>query len=143
MIGVLEKVLEGEGFRKEGELSVAFVGTKRMRGLNKKYRGKDKATDVLSFGAREGEKGAILGEIVICPDEVAKNSKKFSDSFEKELALCLIHGLLHILGYEHEGEESHRSVDGSKKACRSEREARKPEDPTKEEAGKRRDQSDT
>lgn len=89
------KVLEGEGA--EGDLSVVFVGGERMRRLNKHYRGKNRPTDVLSFSATIG-----LGEIIICPLEVKQNAQQFSSSFEKELCRCLIHGLLHILGCEHE-----------------------------------------
>lgn len=65
------------------DLSIALVGQKRIRELNKKYRGKDKATDVLSFS---------YGEIVICLDKVAKG----------ELARVLIHGILHLLGFGHD-----------------------------------------
>jgi len=77
-----KNVLKGEN--KKEDLSIAFVGEKRIRGLNKKYRKKDNATDVLSFG--DG-----LNEIVICLNKVRKG----------ELAKVLIHGILHILGYEH------------------------------------------
>ncbi|PIR71400.1 MAG: rRNA maturation RNase YbeY, partial [Candidatus Nealsonbacteria bacterium CG10_big_fil_rev_8_21_14_0_10_37_25] len=68
----------------------------RIRKLNKKYRGKNRMTDVLSFP----DNG--LGEIVICLREVKKNAKKFGSSFKKELSTCLIHGILHLLGYDHE-----------------------------------------
>lgn len=92
---VAKKVLEKEN-KSETELSVALVGPGRMRKLNKKYLGKNRTTDVLSF-PDDG-----FGEIVICPREVKKNAKRFKSTFEKELALCLIHGLLHLLGYNHE-----------------------------------------
>ncbi len=92
---VAEKVLEGEN-KKNAELSVAFVGQGRIRELNKKYRGKNRATDVFSFP------GDGLGELVICLREVKKNAKKYKSTFEKELARVLIHGILHLLGYEHE-----------------------------------------
>lgn len=100
---IVEGVLRGE--KKEGNISVAFIGEGRMRKLNKKYRKKNKVTDVLTFG--EG-----LGEIVICLREVKKNAKKFNSSFQEELAQVLIHGVLHLLGYNHqkskEGEEKMR-----------------------------------
>lgn len=79
--GLAKKVLKSEN--KILDLSIVLAGKKKIRELNKKYRKKDKATDVLSFG--EG-----LNEIVICP-EMIKNS----------LNEVLIHGILHILGYEH------------------------------------------
>jgi len=77
-------------------LSIAFVNKKRIRELNKKYRKKDRSTDVLSFTYNKG------GETVICPQEVKKNAKKFNSTFKKELARVLIHGILHLLGYNHE-----------------------------------------
>lgn len=112
---VVKKVLEGEGIKKKVELSLAFIGPGRMRKLNKQYRGKNRVTDVLAFPESEVlfEKFKIgplkkvkgLGEIVICPREVKKSAKRFSTTFEKELANCLIHGILHLLGYEHEKDE--------------------------------------
>jgi probable rRNA maturation factor len=90
-----QQVLEKE--KKEGrDLSIALVGQKKIRELNKKYRKEDKATDVLSFQYNS------LGEIVICPTVVRKNAKKFKSTFKKELARVLTHGILHLLGYDHE-----------------------------------------
>jgi probable rRNA maturation factor len=79
------------------DLSVALVGQKRIKELNKKYRGKNSPTDVLSFKLAEG-----LGEVVICPQEVKKNAEKSGQSFKKELNRVLIHGIFHLLGYDHE-----------------------------------------
>jgi len=92
---VAERILEGEN-KRNTDLSIALVGPGRIRKLNKKYRGKNRMTDVLSFP----DNG--LGEIVICLREVKKNAKKFGSSFKKELSTCLIHGILHLLGYNHE-----------------------------------------
>ena len=88
--------------KNEGEVSVVLIGEGRMRKLNKKYRGKNRVTDVLSFGGIEMEKEKELGEIVICLREVSKNAKRLKSSMEKELATVFIHGLLHLLGYDHE-----------------------------------------
>ena len=95
---VCEKVLQGEK-TKEKNLSIALVGQGRMREINKKYRKKNRATDVLSFP----DNG--LGEIIICLREIKKNAKKDGFSFEKELTQVLIHGILHLLGYDHEKSE--------------------------------------
>ena len=92
---VAERVLKGE--KKEGNLSVAFVGSGRMRKLNKKYRKKNKVTDVLAF--------EDLNEIVICLREVKKSAKRYKVSFQEELARVLVHGILHLLGYNHEKSE--------------------------------------
>ena len=95
---VAEKVLKGENKSGTG-LSIALVGEERIRELNKRYRGKSRATDVLSFSYNDS------GEIVICLREVKKNVKKFNSTFEKELARTLIHGILHLLGEDHETSE--------------------------------------
>jgi len=93
-----QKVLASERKNKT-ELSIALVGPKRIKELNKKYRKKDRITDTLSFTYNDS------GEIVICPQEVKKNAKKFDSTFKKELTRVLIHGILHLLGYDHEGSE--------------------------------------
>ena len=95
---VVKKVFKKEK-KEKAELSIALVGRGRIRELNKKYRKKNRATDILAFP------GDGLGEIVICLREVKKNAKKYKASFEKELARVLIHGLLHLLGYNHEKSE--------------------------------------
>lgn len=92
---VAKYVLSEENADNDLELSVALVNSSDIRALNKKYRDKDKATDVLSFGSIEEE----LPEIVICPEEVEKYSEGF---LKKELARVLVHGILHVLGYDHE-----------------------------------------
>lgn len=89
----IKNVLKGE--KKELSISVAIVDSEEIRQLNHQYRKKNKATDVLSFG--EG-----INEIVICPEEVKKNG----DDFNKELKEVTIHGVLHLLGYDHEADES-------------------------------------
>jgi len=90
--GVAKKVLE----KKEFNLSIALVGQGRIKELNKRYRGKNKATDVLSFQYDNS------GEVVICLREVKKNAKQFKSTYKKELTRVLIHGILHILGYNHQ-----------------------------------------
>jgi probable rRNA maturation factor len=105
-----QKVLASERKNKT-ELSIALVGLKRIKELNKKYRKKDRITDTLSFTYNNSGQPAKLreallaGEIVICPQEVKKNAKRFDSTFKKELTRVLIHGILHLLGYDHEGSE--------------------------------------
>ncbi|MCD6429460.1 rRNA maturation RNase YbeY [bacterium] len=106
---IADLVLTKEG--KEGVVSLVLVGPGRIKQLNKKYRGKNKVTDVLSFGqAAESEFKEIqdenfLGEIVICLRAVKKTAKREGSTFEKELARVLIHGILHLLGYDHKKPE--------------------------------------
>ena len=75
---VIAAVLKGEGVQEPVELSLAFIGPGRMRKLNKRYRGKNRVTDVLSFNA--GKNSPALGEIVICLREVNKNAKRVNSS---------------------------------------------------------------
>jgi len=107
---VASNILEGE--KQEADLSVVFMGLSRMRKLNDRYCYRDCATDVLSFG-RESvlskekfimppEMNDNLGEVVVCPGCVRNNAKRFGVLFEKELTACIIHGILHLLGYNHE-----------------------------------------
>ena len=90
------------------ELSIVFVGMVKIREINYKFRKKDYATDVLSFsedtnfGSNAGNHPKILGELVICA-EVVKNDALESGKKEKEeLAWVVIHGMLHLFGYDHE-----------------------------------------
>jgi len=82
---------------KKKDLSIALVAPLRIKELNKRYRKKDQRTDVLSFQDKES-----WGEIIICPVVVKKNARKFNSSFKKELSRVLIHGILHLLGHDHE-----------------------------------------
>ncbi len=81
------------------ELTIAFLDTKQAKELNKMYRGRDYATDVLSFSDdAEGN----LGELAICPDVVKKQAKDHGLSFDEELGYMILHGMLHLLGFDHE-----------------------------------------
>lgn len=91
------------------EISLYLVGDRRMRQLNKLYRGIDKTTDVLSFPQTEGFKPLafslqpyILGDIVLNLDQIKRQAIENHVSFKDELRFMLIHGLLHLLGYDHE-----------------------------------------
>jgi len=105
---ISKKVLEKE--KKQGDISIVFVGEKRIQALNKKYRKEDKVTDVLCFSHNSifskffdlPKECFELGEIIVCLTKVKKNAEEFKSDFEKELKWVIIHGILHILGYEHE-----------------------------------------
>ena len=95
--------------KKQGDISIIFVGTKKIRDLNKRYRKQDKVTDVLSFshGLVDTKFKDIfeLGEIIICLIRVKKDAQELKSDFEKELKWVIIHGILHALGYDHEKSE--------------------------------------
>lgn len=100
------------GFLESAEVSVLFVNDTKMRELNRQYRGKDKTTDVLSFPQieqfkrfkqfKQFERLTSLGDIVINLHQAKRQAKEHGLSFYDELSWLLIHGLLHLLGYDHE-----------------------------------------
>jgi len=90
-----QRVLKGEKQTKKS-LSIILIRQDRIKKLNKKYRGENKATDVLSFDYIE------TGELLICLQKIKENAKIYQTSFKKELTRILIHGILHLLGYDHE-----------------------------------------
>ena len=98
-MGVAKKVLKGENKQTE-HVSIAFVTPAEIQKLNKQYRKKDKPTDVLSFERVSDFKDEV-SEVVICPF-VVREKADGSLSLKKELTKTLIHGLLHVLGYDHE-----------------------------------------
>ena len=95
---VAKKVLLGENRRMQ-TLSLAFIDKAEIKKLNKKFRKKNKPTDVLSFNLDEKD---YLGEIVICPKVVKENAKRYKVSAKKEILKVFIHGILHLCGYDHE-----------------------------------------
>jgi probable rRNA maturation factor len=87
-------------------VSVLFVGDAAMRSLNRRYRKKDRATDVLSFSFREGAGWTVqpdlLGDIVISVPAARRQARTAGVPFSQEIDRLLVHGLLHLLGYDHE-----------------------------------------
>lgn len=81
------------------EVTVVFLDPAEARALNKRHRGRDYATDVLSFSPIEP---GSLGELVLCPEVVRRQAVEVGVSFRQELGLLLVHGALHLLGYDHE-----------------------------------------
>ena len=91
---------------KKIEIGLSLVGEAKIKELNKKYRGKNEVTDVLSFPLEESrlKKHGILplGDIFICLPFAVKESKRQKISLKKELAWLTVHGFLHLFGYDHE-----------------------------------------
>jgi len=86
----------------DGEVSIAFVDDTRIRELNKGYRNKDKATNVLSFPMS----GDMLGDIVLSRETIAREAGEQGKSLKDHLTHLIIHGFLHLLGYDHMDEKS-------------------------------------
>jgi len=101
----LRRILEGASrvLAVRGEVSVVFAGDRLLRRLNRHYRGRDRATDVLSFPGAGGEEG--LGDVVISVETAERNARRLGRSLGQELDLLALHGFLHVLGYDHETDE--------------------------------------
>ncbi|MEK7219055.1 MAG: rRNA maturation RNase YbeY [Patescibacteria group bacterium] len=89
-------IIKNDILGKDYSLSIANVDKKKSRELNKKYRNIDKATNVLSFSLTKNS-----GELVLCPDIIKSETKKFGKTFEKLVGFLVIHGMLHLKGHEH------------------------------------------
>ncbi|MEK7845535.1 MAG: rRNA maturation RNase YbeY [Nitrospinota bacterium] len=103
-------ILKKPGYQ-DSEISILFVDDEGIRVLNKNYRGKDRATDVLSFSQLEEVKNSklqtpnselLLGDVVISLETAKRQAKERGHSFEKEVFILLTHGIFHLLGYDHE-----------------------------------------
>ena len=88
----------------DAEVSVALVGDQEMRPLNAKYRKKNRTTDVLSFPADPSMplRSALLGDVIISVEQARRQAKERKSSLKMEMVTLLIHGILHLLGYDHE-----------------------------------------
>jgi probable rRNA maturation factor len=84
-----------------GEVNVLIAASAELRRLNRRFRGKDKPTDVLSFPAHQESKD-IAGDIAISATIARANARRLGHSFENELRVLILHGLLHLAGYDHE-----------------------------------------
>jgi probable rRNA maturation factor len=126
-VRLAEGVLEEEGVRGDAELSMLFVDEGAMTDLNKRFLGRDEPTDVLAFpideepveGGRSPDSGGtgpgyvpaepsdlptLLGDVVICPKVAERNAPEHAGTFDDEMALLVVHGILHLLGMDHEDE---------------------------------------
>ncbi|OGL65872.1 rRNA maturation RNase YbeY [Candidatus Uhrbacteria bacterium RIFCSPLOWO2_01_FULL_47_24] len=100
-------------------ISISFIGDKKMRAINKKYRGKDKTTNVLSFSTLtptplpggEGRVRGDLGDIFISFPEARREAKKYGWIMRYEIARLVLHGFLHLLGYDHEEEKEAKQME--------------------------------
>lgn len=103
VIAVVESVLRGE--KREGRVEVAFVGRDRMAKLNQRWKGVSRPTDVLAFPLHP-EGNPVLGDVYICPWVASRSATRHGVSLREELIRLVVHGTLHVLGWDHpEGEE--------------------------------------
>lgn len=106
----------------DSELSVSIVGDRSIHGINREYLGKDRPTNVISFAMHEGEYGGLnpdmLGDVIISADTAQREAEEGGMTFDSRLVFLLLHGILHLTGYDHE-----RS--GAEEARRMQRQERK------------------
>lgn len=101
----------------KGSLSVIFISNKEMRVLNRTYRGKDKVTNVLSFSNTTPNSKLVihnsqdLGDIFICYSEAKREAKKYHFTLRQELDRLLVHGFLHLMGYDHVTEREAKKME--------------------------------
>ena len=95
----------------DGVISVLVTGDEEIRKLNKTYLNADRPTDVLAFSMMEGEEvrsggeGRILGDVVISVDTAVRQAQEYGNTLHEEIALLIVHGVLHLLGYDDQDEE--------------------------------------
>ncbi len=102
--------------QESAHLSVVIVSNKEIQKLNNKWRGKNYATDVLSFPLEEEESFMDLGlpfeigELIISAEKAVEQAEEYGHSLERELSFLFVHGLLHILGFDHESKEGEKDM---------------------------------
>ncbi len=112
IIQIYNYLLLKEGIFDQAETSLTFVDNEKIRELNKEYRNKDEATDVLSFSMYSKEEllaksskpendTLLLGDIVISLEKTLEQAEEYEHSFERELFYLFVHGMLHLFGYDH------------------------------------------
>lgn len=123
LLVLAEGVLEEEGLDEETGVALVFIGEEQMTVLNEAHTSNEGPTDVLSFPIETATPGSPpmpaaggppieLGDIFVCPPVVRRNAERNGVIFEDELALMVVHGLLHLLGWDHEIERDATRMEG-------------------------------
>ena len=116
--GLMRRVLVEERVSAPWEAGLSFVDADEMAALNSAHRRVDRPTDVLAFGADDGsaprgpDEPRLVGDVVICPSVAAANAEASGRSVQEELALLVVHGALHLLGYDHAKDRDAERMEG-------------------------------
>lgn len=113
---VIKRVLDHEKV-KNAYFSIIFVDLEEIQRINREYRGLDRVTDVISFALEDTEDHInndirILGDIYICIPKMKEQANDYGHSIKRELSFLTVHGLLHLLGYDHMNEEEEKIMFG-------------------------------
>jgi probable rRNA maturation factor len=114
LVALARHTLRAEEVGRDAELSVLLVASDHMQRLNARFAGNDHATDVLAFPMMEDadeEDATLLGDVVICPQVGVENARRIGHDLDQELDTLLIHGTLHLLGYDHQGKADKALMD--------------------------------
>ena len=135
-------VLASEGVAREVEISLSYVDEDEMHELNREWRGIDRATDVLSFECDSAFDEDIpvdeiveLGDVILAPEVIARQAPGFGNSAADECRLMLVHGLLHLLGYDHIEDDEAEAMEAREDALLRELAVMRGEDPSRIEVG--------
>jgi probable rRNA maturation factor len=112
---IIKNIIQYLKVDEKTEISILFTDDKFIKSLNKKYRGINKSTDVLTFNLEEGDlkfpeldENNLLGDIIISVETAQRQANNLNHNLENELMILLIHGLLHLIGYDHEEDRDNK-----------------------------------
>lgn len=119
VVSLTQRVLKAYG-REAAEVGITFTDEASIHELNREYRGIDRPTDVLSFALEEGDAvdlagldepiPELLGDIVVCLPYAVRQAEEYGHPFTRELLFLVVHGLLHLLGHDHQSEDGERRM---------------------------------
>jgi probable rRNA maturation factor len=116
---LVRKIFAVLGFETQ-EISITFASDKFVRKLNKQFRGIDQPTDVLAFAMGEGKwaeiQPQIMGDVVISVDTASRQAREMGHDLNQELSILLVHGILHLSGYDHMQKEDAQKMKAMEKA---------------------------
>lgn len=124
IIEVLEEAARVHEVNDMAEVSLMLTDDESIHEMNREYRGIDRPTDVLSFALEEGEEEEIfggpeenlLGDIIISVETAVRQAEEYGHSVEREMSFLALHGMLHLLGYDHMEEEERQAMRAQEKA---------------------------
>lgn len=115
-VAAVAKAIEEQEEPPEGQVSIIFVTDREIRRLNRRFRHIDKATDVLSFNIdTEASPNAVLGEVYISTETANRNAREDGISSEEMIIRLCVHGILHLLGYDHKSRRERTSMESKER----------------------------